>query len=73
MGSFNFKTLVLKKSIVISPQLRFLLYSLSGEVKCYNMLNIRAKCNILPTKMAKNLGCIIYSINTFIMFTVTSN
>jgi len=37
------------------------------------MLDIRAKCNILLTKMAKNLSCVIYSVNTFIIFTVTGN
>jgi len=37
------------------------------------MLNIRAKYNILLTKIAKNLSYVIYSINTFIIFTVTSN
>jgi len=73
MGSFNFKTLILKKSIIISPRLRFLLHSLSSKVKCYSMLNIRAKCNILLTEIAKNLGCVIYSVNTFTIFTVTGN
>jgi len=34
------------------------------------MLDIRAKCNILFIKIAKNLGYIIYSINTFIIFIV---
>jgi hypothetical protein len=37
------------------------------------MLNIRAKCNILLTKMAKNLSCVIYSINTFIISIVIGN
>ena len=37
------------------------------------MLNIRAKCNILLTKIAKNLSCIIYSVNTFTISTVTSD
>jgi hypothetical protein len=73
MGSFNFKTLILKKSIIISPRLRFLLHSLSSKVKCYSILDIRAKCNILLIKMAKNLSCVIYSVNTFIISTVTSN
>jgi len=63
---FNFKTLILK-SIIISPRLRFLLYSLSKEIKCYNILDIKAKYNILSTKTAKNLSYIIYSINTFII------
>jgi len=34
------------------------------------MLDIRAKCNILPIKIAKNLSYIIYSINTFIIFII---
>jgi hypothetical protein len=37
------------------------------------MLNIRAKYNILAIKIAKNLSCIIYSTNTFIIFIITSN
>jgi hypothetical protein len=37
------------------------------------MLDIRVKYNILLIKIAKNLNCIIYSINTFIIFIVTSN
>jgi hypothetical protein len=37
------------------------------------MLDIRAKYNILLTKMAKNLSYVIYSVNTFIIFTITSN
>jgi hypothetical protein len=73
MGSFNFRTLVSKKSIIISPRLRFLLYSPSNEVKCYSILDIRAKCNILFIKIAKNLSCVIYSVNTFTIFIVTSN
>jgi len=57
----------------MSPRLRFLLYNPSNKVECYNMLDIRAKCNILLTKMAKNLSYIIYSVNTFTIFTVTSD
>jgi len=34
------------------------------------MLNIRAKCNILSIKIAKNLSYIIYNVNTFIIFIV---
>jgi hypothetical protein len=34
------------------------------------MLNIKAKCNILLIKIAKNLSCVIYSINTFIIFII---
>jgi hypothetical protein len=37
------------------------------------MLNIKAKYNILLIKIAKNLSYVIYSINTFIIFIVTSN
>jgi hypothetical protein len=37
------------------------------------MLNIRAKYNILLIKTAKNLSYVIYSVNTFIIFIVTSN
>jgi hypothetical protein len=37
------------------------------------MLDIRAKCNILLIKIAKNLSYIIYSVNTFIIFIVISN
>jgi hypothetical protein len=37
------------------------------------MLDIKAKCNILLIKIAKNLSYIIYSVNTFIIFTITSN
>jgi hypothetical protein len=37
------------------------------------MLDTRAKCNILLTEMAKNLSCVIYSVNTFTIFTVTSD
>jgi hypothetical protein len=37
------------------------------------MLDIKAKCNILLTKIAKNLSYIIYSVNTFIIFIVISN
>jgi len=37
------------------------------------MLDIRAKCNILLIKIAKNLSCVIYSINTFTIFIVTGN
>jgi len=73
MSSFNFKTLVLKKSIVMSPRLWFLLYGLSSKVECYSMLNIRAKCNILLIEMAKNLSYVIYSVNTFIIFIVTGD
>jgi len=57
----------------MSPRLRFLLYSLSNKVKYYNILNIRAKCNILLIEIAKNLGCVIYSVNTFIIFIVTGD
>jgi len=35
------------------------------------MLDIRVKCNILSIKIAKNLSYIIYSVNTFIIFTIT--
>jgi hypothetical protein len=70
MATFNFRTLISKKSIVMSPRLRFLLYSLSKETECYNMLDIKAKCNILFIEIAKNLSCVIYSVNTFTMFTV---
>jgi len=35
------------------------------------MLDIRAKCNILFIKIAKNLSYVIYSVNTFIMFIIT--
>jgi hypothetical protein len=34
------------------------------------MLDIKAKCNILFIKIAKNLSYVIYSVNTFIMFIV---
>jgi len=34
------------------------------------MLNIKAKCNILFIKIAKNLSYIIYNVNTFIIFIV---
>jgi hypothetical protein len=37
------------------------------------MLNIKAKYNILLIKIAKNLSYIIYSVNTFIIFIITSN
>jgi hypothetical protein len=37
------------------------------------MLDIRAKYNILLIKIAKNLSYIIYSVNTLIIFIVTSN
>jgi hypothetical protein len=37
------------------------------------MLDIRAKYNILPIEIAKNLSCVIYSVNTFTIFIVTSN
>jgi len=37
------------------------------------MLNIRAKYNILFTKIAKNLSYIIYNVNTFTIFIVISN
>jgi hypothetical protein len=37
------------------------------------MLDIRAKYNILLIKIAKNLSCVIYSVNTFIIFIVTNN
>jgi hypothetical protein len=37
------------------------------------MLDIRAKYNILLIKIAKNLSYIIYSVNTFTIFIVTSN
>jgi len=57
----------------MSPRLRFLLYSPSNKVKCYSMLNIRAKCNILFIEIAKNLGYVIYSVNTFTIFIVTSD
>jgi len=32
------------------------------------MLNIKAKCNILPTKIAKTLGYMINNVSTFIIF-----
>ena len=51
----------------MSPRLRFLLYILSKEIEYYNILNIKAKCNILSIEIAKNLSYIIYSINTFII------
>jgi len=65
-----FKTLISKKSIIMSLKLRFLLYGFSRETECYSMLDIRAKCNILFTEIAKNLSYVIYSVNTFIMFIV---
>jgi len=37
------------------------------------MLDIRAKCNILLIEIAKNLGYVIYSVNTFIIFIVISD
>jgi hypothetical protein len=37
------------------------------------MLDIRAKYNILLIEIAKNLSCVIYSVNTFTIFIVTSN
>jgi hypothetical protein len=37
------------------------------------MLNIRAKYNILLIKIAKNLSYIIYSVNTFTIFIITSD
>ena len=46
---------------------------LNIKVKCYNILNIKAKYNILLTKMAKNLSYVIYSVNTFTISIVTSN
>jgi len=67
MATFNFKTLISKKSIIISLKLRFLLHGLSKEIECYSMLDIRAKCNILFIKIAKNLSYVIYSVNTFII------
>jgi len=53
IANINFKTFISKKSIIISFKLRFLLHSLSNKTKCYNILNIKAKCNILFTKIAK--------------------
>jgi len=66
MASVNFKTLISKKSIIISFRLWFLLYSLSSKTKCYNILDIRVKCNILLIKIAKKLGYIIYSYKQLI-------
>ena len=40
-------------------------------MECYSMLDIKAKCNILFIKIAKNLNYIIYSVNTFIVFIIT--
>jgi len=37
------------------------------------MLDIRAKCNILLIEMARNLSCVIYSVNTFTIFTITGD
>jgi len=37
------------------------------------MLDIRAKYNILLIEIAKNLSYVIYSVNTFIIFIVTSD
>jgi len=54
----------------MSPRLRFLLYILSKEIEYYNILNIKAKCNILSIEIAKNLSYIIYSVNIFTIFTI---
>jgi hypothetical protein len=70
-NSIDIRMLLAYKYVIRSPCLRFILRGPQGSVECKGMINTRAEVNILPEKLSRSIGRVVYNTTDYRMSTAT--